>query len=298
MSEEQSALEQPVTASTESAGSSLEPRGLSDMLPEDLRSEASLQSFKDVGALAKSYVHSQRMLGNSIRIPSEDTNPEAKQEFYERLSKVDGVMLKPNPEDPESMNKFFNSLGRPESPDKYDLKIPDDVAPFLDQRKVEEYKQLAHRMGMTNEQANVYAQYEVQKLNEYTQRLQQGKEQSSKILRDQWGPDYENRMQGAKAAMEVYREKYPDAVNQLLGSEAGNNPALIAMLSELGQLHQESGHVGASRAVQYGMSSDEARDKIAEIMGNPSHPYFHDGDPNHQDAVARMKKLYSVAYSG
>ena len=34
-----------------------------DTLPEDLRGEPSLRNFNDVGALAKSYTHAQRMIG-------------------------------------------------------------------------------------------------------------------------------------------------------------------------------------------------------------------------------------------
>ena len=34
-----------------------------DTLPEDLRGEPSLRNFTDVGALAKSYTHAQRMIG-------------------------------------------------------------------------------------------------------------------------------------------------------------------------------------------------------------------------------------------
>jgi hypothetical protein len=43
-----------------------------DSLPEDLRGEPSLRNFNDVGALAKSYTHAQRMIGgDKIGKPSQ-----------------------------------------------------------------------------------------------------------------------------------------------------------------------------------------------------------------------------------
>ena len=63
-----------------------------DSLAEDLRSEPSLKDFKDINSLAKSHVSAQKMLGGSIRIPGEDASDEARQEFYSKLSNVEGVV--------------------------------------------------------------------------------------------------------------------------------------------------------------------------------------------------------------
>ena len=90
-----------------------------DSLPEDLRSESSLQSFKDTGALAKSYINAQKLIGSSVRIPADDASPEAKQEFLNKIKGIDGVVVKPTGD--EEKGDFFNKLGRPEDKEGYKL---------------------------------------------------------------------------------------------------------------------------------------------------------------------------------
>ena len=83
----------------------------------------SVKDFKDINGLVKSYQSAQSMLGSSIRIPTDDASKEAKDEFYSRLSQVPGLTRLPNKDDPEAMNQFYNSLGRPESKDGYKIAI-------------------------------------------------------------------------------------------------------------------------------------------------------------------------------
>ena len=54
--------------------------------PEELRNEPSLRTFTDPGALAKSYVNAQRMIGaDKIAIPSKSATPDEWREVYTKL---------------------------------------------------------------------------------------------------------------------------------------------------------------------------------------------------------------------
>ena len=55
-------------------------------LPEELRSNPTLQDTKSVEALAKRFVDTKSALGASIRIPGEDASDEVRQEFYSKLN--------------------------------------------------------------------------------------------------------------------------------------------------------------------------------------------------------------------
>jgi hypothetical protein len=68
-------------------------------LPEDLRKEKSLEAIQDVSSLAKSYVDAEKIVGGSIRIPKEGA-------------------------DQKEWDAFYSKLGRPESPEKYEVKRP------------------------------------------------------------------------------------------------------------------------------------------------------------------------------
>lgn len=265
-----------------------------DQLPEDIRSEACLKDFKDVGSLSKSYVSAQRMLGSSIRIPGEDASQEARQEFYNKLSSVPGIMRAPNEEDPDSINAVLNKLGRPEDPSKYALQAPENLQ--IDGQELEAWNKEAHALGLTQKQyEGVLAKF-IGIQGQEIARFEETKVQGENALRESWGNDYNNRLAAAQAVAKTYADRFPDAMEDLINSHHGNNPALLAMMAELAPVFQERGMIGGQSKIQLGLTADEARAKIQEIEGNMNHAIYNTSDPNHQAAVERRNQLYAAAY--
>jgi hypothetical protein len=246
----------------------------------------------DVSKLVESYKHLESKLGTMYSVPTSDSAPEKWQDFESKVIST-GKFI-PRPTD-NNKDEFYKQLGRPEKPEAYSLDLPQEAV--ADQAFLQRIAAKAFETGVTNNQlkelTHTFMQYEQEKF----QHLHEGKAQAEASLKAQWGADYENRLAGAKAAINVYKAKYPEAITELVNSATGNNPAFIAMLSELGQSLRESGHAGAVSTPQYGMTADSAKDKIREIMDNRSHPYFDDTNPGHSEAVDKVKKLYSIAYS-
>ena len=260
-----------------------------DSLSEELRGEASLADFKDLNGLAKSYVNAQRMLGSSVRIPGEDASPEAREEFYQKIEQAGGLMRKPDFDNAESLNHLYNNLGRPEEASGYQANIE---GLEFDQDRLGQFNQLAHEAGLTNKQyeamLNVYSQEKLAEMDGQAEASEQFLNQAKEM----WGPEFSQRADAAKAVKDMYMEKYPEAMQALVSGANGNNPALLAMLAELSGTFQEKGMIGASSKHQFGVSSEEAQEKISEIMSNKSHPYWN-GD---RAAVERVNKLYEIAY--
>lgn len=266
-----------------------------DSLSDDLKSEAGLQDFKDINGLAKSYLSAQSMLGNSIRIPSEDASDEAKQEFFEKISQVGNITRLPNPEDKASIDAFYNKLGRPEDKDGYKLDIPENVE--LDENSLSSFKELAHSIGLTNEQASKLAAFEASRYQAHEASMQESRVSAEEALKQEWGNDFNNRLQGAKEMIKVYSDKFPEATKELVNGPAGNNPAVLAMLSELYSSLKESGaDLPSSSSINYGISPGEAKAQIDDIMQNNKHAYFNDADPGHKEAVEKMSRLFNAAY--
>lgn len=259
-------------------------------LSEDLRSESSLADFKDVNGLAKSYVNAQRLVGNSVRIPGEDASPEAREEFLAKIEATGGLIRKPDLDNAESLNSLYSSLGRPETAADYKAEAPEGIQ-FNDE-SLGEFSKVAHEAGLSNKQyetmVNVYAQEKLQEAQVQTEVADQFLAQTKEM----WGPDFSARADAAKAVKEMYMEKYPEAMQALVEGPNGNNPALLSMLSELSGTFKEKGMVGSSSKHQFGTSAEEAKEKIDEIKANKAHPYWA-GD---RDAVARVNKLYNIAY--
>ena len=246
-----------------------------------------------------SYKHLESKQGSMISMPSEDSGPDRWTEFTDKVLSTGKFIPKPDLDNPEQADQFFKSIGRPDKPEEYPVELPEHFQ--FDVGLIEVIKGAAHQSGCTSKQfkdlSNAYVQYELEVFNKS---LTEG----DKTLRQVWGADYDNRLNSAKAATTAYAAKFPDAVKALVSSPAGSNPALIAMLSDLGFSMHEKGQVGVSGGVQRGMTPEMAEEKIEEILANPNHP-FNDVQSQdfaavaaHERAVAKMQQLQIIALSG
>ncbi len=288
---------EPASSAASTAVSATEPVNFLDSLPEDLRKEPSLQSYKDIGSMAKSLVNAQREIGSRIRVPSADASTEAKAEFFKKLESVPGVVALPDKNDPAAMDAFLTKLGRPDSPDKYEVSIPEDVLKYVPQMKerVPEFKVLAHKLGLNKEQANALVGFEMANTEKVIDKMLADKEATTTFLKETWGGDFDNRFNAARTLFTHYSDKYPDAVQKLLNGVEGNNPVLLMMAAELGKSYHESGLITGTREVNYGLTPSEARDRITDILNNPSHDYFSSDNRKREAAIEHVEKLYIAA---
>lgn len=270
------------------------PFNFKDHLSSDLKDNASLKDFKDIDGLAKSYINAQAMIGKSVRIPGPDASAEAKAEFYGKLTSIPGVVKLPDSSKPEEVAAFHRLMGAPESPDKYDISLPEGFT--LD--GYEATIAAAHKAGVTKDQMKALMSAEIAKNQAALERHEKQRIEAEKIINSTFGSDKEARIAGAQAAARIYAEKFPDQVKELLDGPSGNNPVLIMLLSDLGRSLQEKGHSGMASTAAYGIGPMEALEQIKEIRSNTAHPYFKPSDPNHKAAKEKMDALYKIAYAG
>jgi len=103
-------------------------------IPEDIRGHKSLDHISDVGALAKSYVHAQSMIG------------------------ADKIVMPGKTSSPEDWDEFYNRIGRPQSSEEYNLPEPQEFE--ADPEMTSWYRQTAHEIGLTeNQAAKLYDAY-------------------------------------------------------------------------------------------------------------------------------------------
>src|SRR2546425_12460091 len=89
--------------------------GLDPVLAKD----PSLATIKDIPSLAKLAVEGQKMVGGSIRLPKADAKPEEAEKAW---------------------GDIYGKLGRPDTPDKYELKIAKEIEKFLPEADVKAFK--------------------------------------------------------------------------------------------------------------------------------------------------------------
>ncbi len=271
---------------------------LMDLVSEDHKALVEGKGFTDVNEVLKSYSHMEKLVGKSIRLPSEDSSPEARQEFYDKLKGLDNIIIKPEAE--ADQNEYYNKLGRPEAAEEYALQSLVDaellaVAPGVT-GEIDNFQKIAHDIGLNKKQAEALVSMRMADLKGITEERENTRTASETKLHEIWGQDYENRLVAAKNVAKIYSEKYPDAMSELIEGPSGNNPALLSMLAELGNNFKEKGHVGM-QAAKFGTTPDEALDKIAEKKADKGFmsAYMDDRHPGHNKALKDLMHLYAIA---
>ncbi len=263
-----------------------------DSLPAELKGEASLQKFKDVPSLAKSYIHQEKLIGSSIRIPAEDAAPEAKKAFLDRITTVPGV-VHIDPNNPESMKAAFKHLGAPESVTEYELGIessagiPDDL--------VLAFKEKALNVGLNKTQAkeiaNLLASNAAKSIDQSKQAIQEG----LNLLKQDWGNEFDSKLSQAKEAFGWYEAKFPSEA-KLLKASAGNNPMVVRMLADMHGALSERGHI-KGQGMELLQGAAGARQKLDAIKADHSHPVWNQRHAGHTQALQEYDSLFKQAYS-
>lgn len=260
-------------------------------LPEDLKQDPSLKDFKGVDSLAKSYTELVKYQGNSIRIPGEDASEEARSKFFEKLQSVEGVVRI----DENNLDSVYDRLGRPENVNSY--KIPELEGINFDDSALSEFKNLAFSKGFNNDQLSsmleFYAQDKIQEAQNHNALI----EQSQKHLQQAWGNDYNNRIHGVSEVIKMHADGYSEDQVKAMQTDLSKYPAVIQALSDYYGTLKEKGSLKGSSSIQYGMTPQEARERIAEIRSNRElmKIFNNPTSPDHKALVSKMEGLYKIA---
>ena len=266
MSDEQMTTnDNPVQESSTVLGSGSDNQDWKSSLPEELKNDATLQNFKNVEDLAKTVVHQQKRLGSTISIPKTD----------------------------EEMNEVYTKLGRPEDPSKYTVNIPQDYEPYFEKENLDQFKNVAHQIGLNDKQVGALLEYQMNTIKHEMENepaeISRQKADTENVLKQEWGYDYEKKVQAADRAFSVYGD---DELRELItNSSAGNNPAVIRFFARLGQEVTED-MAKNTQNNRLSVSPLDAKDEIARVMADGNHPY-HKGD---ETAVEKMRQLHEKAY--
>lgn len=270
---------------------SVETVGLAG-LSETYKNDPSLKDFKSVDDLAKSYVNAKAMIGGSIRLPAADASPEAIEEFFKKIESVPGVMKF----DPNNLDQVYNRLGRPESADKYQVQFNPEINKREDLQSG--FLSKAHEIGLNSKQAQGIIDYQNGFIADSVAQIKEQVLNLQEQVRQEFGPEFTNRMQAANAGVQLMGKKYPD-IGDLLKQNPifANHPAVVNLFSNLGrQVVEGSTPTGDVANTRFGgMTSAEAKVEIEAIRADRNHPSKNHRDPNHKQALDKLQELYKIA---
>lgn len=246
-----------------------------DGLSDELKTEKTLENFKDVSGLAKSYMHILTKFGkDKMTVPDKSTTPEQFQELW-------------------------NKLGRPESADKYELKLQEGTQ-IEDESFLTKFKDVGHKLGLnTTQMQGLFDMYnESQGEFETTSNASDAAQVAEGIkgLETKWGTEFKQNCHMANLVLKEYGHEGLDA--HIKGSW-GNDPQLIELLSTIGAAVLKEGDIkeGAISNLQ-GKSPEQAQSEINAIMGDNKHAFFDRDNIGHKEAVKQMEKLHQYLQTG
>lgn len=254
-------------AASTSAAETAAPVGFLDSLPEDLRQEPSLRAFTDPASLAKSYVHAQRMIGaDKIPLPGKSATD-------------------------EDWANVWSKLGRPQSPDEYDLQFENPV--FADE-ELASFRQSAFDAGLNNQQIDRMAKFLEQTVSSANSSRSEAAEravyEAEQELRQEFGQAFEQRMGLAyNAAKQLLGDAdLLDEVQLADGRMLGDHPQIVRMFAKLAEQIGEDQLLGESSELI--MTPQEATQRITEMTRRDS-PYWDKLHPEHDTYVDEVLRL-------
>jgi hypothetical protein len=241
-----------------------QPASFIDSLPEDLRGEPSLKNFTDAGALAKSYVHAQRMIGaDKIALPGQSATD-------------------------DEWRGVYSKLGMPAEASDYEYEAE------FDEQEHEAFRNAAHAAGLNGRQAQQMAEF-LQTQGQLTvanfdEATEQARFEGEQELRAEFGAATEQKIERAQLAakslgidMNVF-----DEVQLADGRSLGDHPFIVKLFAGLADQLGEDTLEGATKELV--MTPDEAGRKITELVRQGT-PYWDSQHPEHRNYVDEVLRL-------
>lgn len=254
-----------------------------DVVPNDVKewdeyknSESADQFFKQMGDM-------RSHLGNSLRIPSEEAGDDTRNEFYEKVkTRVPDLMRRPDVDNDDVMSDVWGSLGKPETPAKYDLPEFDDYQ--IKDDRAQQLKEMAHKANLTKKQFKALASDLLGLDRAGMMAANESVASDKKVLSQEWGEALDQRTRLAATIAE--KSGAPTAL--ITAIKEGNADA-ETMKWLYGLSKQMSGE--GSPMADIGNQVDAPADiqgKVDDVMNNMAHPYWDSSHPQHAKAVDNM----------
>ena len=227
---------------------------------------------KGFGDVLKTYAEAQKFIGGSIRLPGEKDAPQDRE---------------------KKLNDVYAKLGRPESPDKYDLKLPDVNGVKWDDHAVGMFKQTAHKLGLNSTQLNGLLTMYGEHLKTGLPNIEALNQKGAQALQEHWGVNAKRNAVMAEngfkqlALAELGAEGSERLLDAINASGFGSNPDFVRVVA---RIVSETGEDKYVDGVDNHRTDEQTDDEIRTLMG--SKEYMDDRLPGHHAAVDKVRRLF------
>lgn len=237
-------------------------------LPDDIKNDPSMKTVVSIEGLAKSFVHSQKMVGaDKIVVPGKHATE-------------------------EDWHNFYRKTGKPDTVEGYELKTVDDV----DKNMFGAFKKASFDLHLTSPQAqgimNWFNQFSQDLVTQQATTVKEANEKGLEGLRKEWGPGFDSQLARARLAILEYADD--ETIAYLKQSGLAEDPKLVRLFAAVGKTFDEDKIIGHSDG-PLGVTPAEAAQKVASMRGDKNNPIYIKNHPNHKAAVEEMSALDAIA---
>lgn len=234
-------------------------------LPAEIRDAPGLTKFQDPGALARSYVELEGLVGRK------------------------GAIVPGEKDGPDVQARWRQAIGVPEKPSDYGLAAPKDIpAEAWDGERATAFATEAHRLGLTPAQAKGLAEWAAKDSASALQRFTAGIEADGRpmdeVLRGEWGARYDAQVDAAKRAARQFGD---EAALGALEARIGG-AAMVRMFAKIGSALAEDAPAGMGTGSR---APADPKAELDQIMA-PGSPYWQPLHPENAAAQARARELF------
>ena len=244
-----------------------------DLIPDEYRSEKSLENFKDMGDFVKSYLSAQKIVGaDKIPVPNKFATE-------------------------DDWKAVFNKLGAPEKPEDYKYSFKDGE---VDKELLSSFNEQAHKLGLLPQQAESLIKY-YNDINEGSSIQAEEKATETRLhteneLKREFGPQYTKRLDQAKRlASSTLGSEFLNNTFLQDGSRLGDNIAVVKAFSELADKLSEDEVVKGDTSGY--MTAKDLEKEISTLQEEGS-PFWDKQHPNHERTVQEVFKLRQLLHNG
>ena len=241
-------------------------------VPEEIRGHKSLEHISDVGALAKSYVNAQSMIGaDKVAIPGKHATD-------------------------EDWGEVYRKLGRPDSPDGYELANELPQGAEASDEMLGWFKGAAHEAGLTPQQAQKllggYNEFLGGMMGSDDGQVQEARANAEVELKKEYGAAYDDRMANGHAVLQEFGTDDLPEVQLADGRLLGDHPEMIKMMVNIGQfINSKIGEDSLEGIKTSGsLTPGDAQQRLAELTVEGS-PYWNQRHPEHEFYVNEALKF-------
>lgn len=256
---------------------------LADMVSDDYKDLVKTKGWENPEDALKSYKNLEKVVGNPLVKPDENSTETDRKQFYMRLGM---------PEKAEDYS--FDTSG--------DLSfegLPEQVVESANE-EINHFRKVAHENGLTSDQAsNIYKEMFGRNLQDYRNESQQAFEknkQQEQALRNEWGAAYDERVQTAKyAARLLGGEEIVGAIQKL--EESSSSAEVMKLMYAVGSRMAEAKALGTTSGNDSSaLTPPEIQAQIDRIEKDPVFLTPSLDREKHATLKAQRSQLYAMKY--